>query len=79
MAKDPFTLFDRWLSEAEASEPNDPNAMALATADADGRPSVRMVLLKGHGEDGFVFRQAGMNLVGNRQHGGKVAGLHRAP
>ena len=45
----------RWLAEARAAEPNDPEAMALATADADGRPSVRMVLLKGHGPDGFVF------------------------
>jgi len=72
MAKDPFTLFDRWLSEAEASEPNDPNAMALATADADGRPSVRMVLLKGHGEDGFVFytnfeSRKGAELAANPQ------------
>lgn len=55
MADDPFALFDRWLAEAEASEPNDPNAMALATVAADGRPSSRMVLLKGHGADGFVF------------------------
>lgn len=52
---DPFALFDAWFAEARASEPNDPNAMALATADAHGRPSVRMVLLKGHGPDGFVF------------------------
>lgn len=52
---DPIALFDQWLTEAKASEPNDPNAMALATADADGRPSVRMVLLKGHGPEGFVF------------------------
>ena len=52
---DPFALFDAWFAEAQASEPNDPNAMALATADADGRPSVRMVLLKGHGAEGFVF------------------------
>jgi pyridoxamine 5'-phosphate oxidase len=52
---DPFALFDAWFAEAQASEPNDPNAMALATADARGRPSVRMVLLKGHGPDGFVF------------------------
>ena len=55
MADDPFALFDAWLAEAEASEPNDPNAMALATADGAGRPAVRMVLLKGHGRDGFVF------------------------
>ncbi|RDE05047.1 pyridoxamine 5'-phosphate oxidase [Sphingomonas aracearum] len=52
---DPFQLFDAWFAEAQGSEPNDPNAMALATADAAGRPSVRMVLLKGHGPDGFVF------------------------
>lgn len=52
---DPFALFDAWFAEAQASEPNDPNAMALATADAGGRPSNRMVLLKGHGPAGFVF------------------------
>jgi len=52
---DPFALFDAWLAEAQASEPNDANAMALATASAEGRPSGRMVLLKGHGPDGFVF------------------------
>lgn len=55
MSKDPFLLFDAWANEARQSEINDSNAMALATADADGRPSVRMVLLKGHGPDGFVF------------------------
>jgi len=54
-AHDPLALFDAWYAEARDSEPNDPNAMALATADADGQPSVRMVLLKGHGADGFVF------------------------
>lgn len=52
---DPFKLFREWFSEAEASELNDPNAMALATADADGFPDVRMVLLKEYGTDGFVF------------------------
>lgn len=52
---DPFLLFDGWFAEARTSEPNDSNAMALATADSSGRPSVRMVLLKGHGRDGFVF------------------------
>jgi pyridoxamine 5'-phosphate oxidase len=55
MPTDPFALFDAWLAEARASEPNDPEAMALATADASGNPSVRMVLLKGHGPDGFLF------------------------
>ena len=59
-AGDPFGLFDEWLTEAKASEINDPTAMALATASAAGAPSVRMVLLKGHGPDlgqggGFVF------------------------
>jgi pyridoxamine 5'-phosphate oxidase len=54
-AADPFALFDEWYRTARDSEPNDSNAMALATADAAGRPSVRMVLLKGHGPDGFVF------------------------
>lgn len=55
MADDPFALFDAWFAEARASELNDPEAMALATADAAGHPSVRMVLLKGHGPDGFIF------------------------
>lgn len=55
MTTDPFQLFDTWFAEARASEPNDSNAMALATVNADGQPSVRMVLLKGHGPDGFVF------------------------
>ena len=52
---DPFTLFDQWYGEAREAEINDSNAMAVATADARGRPSVRMVLLKGHGPEGFVF------------------------
>ena len=55
MTDDPIRLFDAWFAEAKASEANDPEAMALATADAQGRPSVRMVLLKGHGPDGFTF------------------------
>ncbi len=52
---DPIALFDTWFAEARISEPNDANAMALATATPQGVPSVRMVLLKGHGSDGFVF------------------------
>ena len=52
---DPFVLFDAWYAEARETEINDSNAMALATADARGRPAVRMVLLKGHGPDGFLF------------------------
>jgi pyridoxamine 5'-phosphate oxidase len=52
---DPFDLFRAWYDEARAAEINDPDAMALATADADGRPSLRMVLLKGVDPRGFVF------------------------
>ena len=52
---DPFALVRAWLDEARRSEPNEANAMALATADADGMPNVRMVLLKGADADGFVF------------------------
>jgi len=52
---DPFALFDAWLAEALAKEPNDANAMALATVDEAGVPDVRMVLLKGADPRGFVF------------------------
>jgi pyridoxamine 5'-phosphate oxidase len=52
---EPFQLFSEWLGEAEKAEPNDPEAMALATVDADGLPNVRMVLLKGVQSGGFVF------------------------
>ncbi|MGX1096879.1 pyridoxamine 5'-phosphate oxidase [Amorphus sp. MBR-141] len=54
-AQDPFALFADWLADATAREPNDPTAMAVASVDADGMPNVRMVLLKGHDADGFVF------------------------
>lgn len=69
MIDEPFSQFNEWYALARESELNDSNAMALATVDADGRPSVRMVLLKGHGPDGFVFytnfegRKAGDLLV----------------
>lgn len=72
---DPYIIFDQWLAEAIENEPNDPNAMAIATANADGLPAVRMVLLKGHGPDadgkgGFVFytnleSRKGMELAEN--------------
>lgn len=52
---EPFALFGEWLADATGSEPNDPNAMALATVDTDGMPDVRMVLLKGFDTGGFVF------------------------
>ena len=51
----PLELFSEWLKDAEASEPNDPNAMAVATVDESGMPNVRMVLLKDYSEKGFVF------------------------
>jgi pyridoxamine 5'-phosphate oxidase len=54
-ATDPYLLFESWFALAQKSEPNDPNAMALATADANGLPNVRMVLLKGIDPSGFVF------------------------
>ena len=54
-ADDPFALFRAWMAEAEASEINDPNAMSVATVDPDGLPNVRILLLKGFDEDGFVF------------------------
>lgn len=72
MAQDPDALFDEWLAEARLAEPNDPTAMALATADGDGRPSVRMVLMKGHDARGFAFytnldsRKGGELAVNNR-------------
>jgi pyridoxamine 5'-phosphate oxidase len=54
-SNDPYSLFSQWLTEAEASEINDPNAVSVATVDSDGLPNVRMVLLKGLDERGFVF------------------------
>jgi pyridoxamine 5'-phosphate oxidase len=54
-AADPIALFETWFAEARASEPSDAEAMAFATADSDGRPSVRMVLLRSFGPEGFGF------------------------
>ncbi|SDU46091.1 pyridoxamine 5'-phosphate oxidase [Stappia sp. ES.058] len=72
---DPFTLFGEWLALAETKEPNDANAMALATSGADGLPDVRMVLLKGFDTAGFVFytnteSQKGVELSQNMQAAG---------
>ena len=61
---DPFDLFQSWMQEAEKAEPNDPNAMALATVDADGLPNVRMVLLKGADANGFVFYSNAESIKG---------------
>lgn len=71
---DPFKIAQAWLAEAEVLEPNDPNAIALSTVDADGLPNVRMVLLKEIEPDGFVFytnygSQKGQEL----DHSGKAA------
>ncbi|MEK9968582.1 MAG: pyridoxamine 5'-phosphate oxidase [Ferrovibrio sp.] len=71
-AADPFDLFAAWLKEATASEPNDPTAMALASADADGLPNVRMVLMKEFDTRGFVFytnfdSAKGTELLANKQ------------
>lgn len=70
---DPLALFEAWFAEAALNEPDDPNAMALATATPDGVPSVRMVLLKGHGADGFVF----YTNAGSRK-GGEIRANPRA-
>lgn len=72
---DPLVLFDRWFAEARETEPNDPNGMALATCDADGQPSVRMVLLKGHDARGFVFYTNLGSRKGNALAANPKAGL----
>jgi pyridoxamine 5'-phosphate oxidase len=69
---EPFSLFGTWLKEAEGAEINDPNALALATVDADGMPNVRMVLLKGFDLNGFVFytnyeSRKGRELLGQKK------------
>lgn len=71
-SSDPMTLFQDWMKEAEASEPNDPNAVALATTGLDGMPSVRMVLMKSASEGGFCFftnegSEKGQQLAQNPQ------------
>jgi len=69
-SSDPFTVFDAWLADARRMELNDPNAMTLATATSDGRPSARTVLLKGVDRGGFVFytntqSRKGLELAAN--------------
>jgi pyridoxamine 5'-phosphate oxidase len=71
-ATEPFALFRAWMAEAEPAEVNDPNGMALASVDVDGLPNVRMVLLKGFDERGFVFytnleSQKGREILGNHK------------
>lgn len=65
LVTDPFARFRAWFAEAEASEPADPNAMTVATATADGRPSARAILLKGVDDRGFVFYT---NLQSRKAH-----------
>jgi pyridoxamine 5'-phosphate oxidase len=72
---DPFALFDTWFAEARQSEPNDGNAMALATATPEGVPSVRMVLLKGHSPEGFIFYTNGLSRKGGELAANPVAAL----
>lgn len=74
-ANDPFALFGEWLALAGTKEPNDPNAMALATVDADGLPNVRMVLLKGHDASGFVFYTNYESAKGRELLGARKAAL----
>lgn len=69
---DPFALFGDWMKDATGSEPNDPNAVALSTVNEEGLPNVRMVLLKGYDEKGFVFytnyeSQKGQEILGTRK------------
>lgn len=69
---EPFQLFADWLEEARATEPNDPTAMSVATVDGDGLPNVRMTLLKGFDERGFVFytnfeSQKGIEILASRK------------
>lgn len=75
MASDPHALFDAWFAEAKASEPNDAEAMTLATVGADGRPSARMVLLKGHDAQGFVFYTNSESRKGGELAGNPAAAL----
>ena len=72
-ADEPLQLFQQWLKEAEGKEPNDPNAMALATVDHSGLPNVRMVLLKGLDDTGFVFFT---NFESRK--GAEILGTHKA-
>jgi pyridoxamine 5'-phosphate oxidase len=71
MEKDPFTKFGAWLAEAEATEPNDPNAMIVSTASPSGRPASRTLLLKAWDEQGFVF----FGNLGSR----KASEMHENP
>ena len=72
---DPIALFQAWFGEARQAEPNDANAMALATATPNGVPSVRIVLLKGHGPEGFTFYTNALSRKGREIAANPVAAL----
>ncbi len=74
-ARDPYALFELWMEDAKQSELNDPNAMALATATAEGAPSVRIVLLKRVDERGFSFYTNGESRKGAELRANQRAGL----
>ena len=75
MVTDPHQLFDAWFAEAKAGEPNDAEAMTLATVGANGRPAARMVLLKGHDALGFVFYTNSQSRKGEELAGHPFAAL----
>jgi pyridoxamine 5'-phosphate oxidase len=75
MADDPHALFDAWLAAAKTGEPNDAEAMTLATVGADGRPAARLVLLKGHDLRGFVFYTNSQSRKGGELAGNPHAAL----
>jgi pyridoxamine 5'-phosphate oxidase len=72
----PLALFSDWFADAEKSEPNDPNAMSVATVDESGMPNVRMVLLKDYNEEGFVFYTNFESAKGQELLGQKKAALN---
>ena len=74
-ATDPFALFLTWMAEAEAAEPADPEAMAVATVDPEGMPNLRMILLKGADSQGFVFYTNGESAKGHELAAGPKAAL----
>lgn len=76
LATEPFALFDTWFAEAAASEPNDPNAMALATVDGSGLPNVRVVLMKGVDPSGFTFYTNTLSVKGRELDGAHKAAVN---
>lgn len=74
-AEEPFRLFAAWFEEASRTEPSDPNAMALATVNSDGLPDVRMVLMKGFDDNGFVFYTSQLSQKGRELAANPRAGL----